>query len=60
MPLHFQHSSESIIMNHSPKFRRTMSDAELIGWTCLGALFVAPFVAALLFVVNLPSIPGLS
>jgi hypothetical protein len=39
------------------KFPRTMSDRELIGWTVLGAMFAAPFVAVLSFIIN---IPGLS
>jgi hypothetical protein len=37
--------------------RRTMSDAQLIGWSVLISLFVAPFVAVLSFIVF---IPGLS
>jgi hypothetical protein len=37
--------------------RRTMSDAQLIGFTILISLFVAPFVAVLSFLIF---IPGLS
>lgn len=41
----------------APKSRRTVSDRELIGFTVLISLLVAPAVAALSWVVY---IPGLS
>jgi hypothetical protein len=42
-------------MLNPPKFKRTMSDAELIGWTALGILFVAPFIGTIMFIVSMPT-----